>query len=404
MNGGQIVERPPICLVLSTGRCGSTLLSSIVRLHPAVLSISELFSGLRDHDLTEREIEGAEFWDMLRTPCKTDIAVLRCQVKPDEMLYPAFDPRLGANRFSWRTGLPPIMQVCIPHLTEFPDSMYEALEAVAIGQPRRLLSEHLWWLFSMFAAGRQPMVVVERSGGSLSYAGSLLKLFPQAKLVHLFRDGRECALSMSQHGRFRFAMIRAILSARYGYDPYLADTPSDPPSGTPSHTFSGTPSHTPSGTPSHTFSGGRRDVAGSSGSDNGYELSDLFPERITPLSYDQFEVPLRRYGAMWSKMVVEGLGAIADWPRVLTLDYAELVANPAGSIGTLLEFLELARSAALEKRMASIVRPGINVRNDVGERQWSELTQSCRVGMNRLYGRNNWKLSRRRHASSGGPP
>jgi putative sulfotransferase len=362
MTTGSATGTLPICLVLSTGRCGSTMVSNIVNAHPMALSVSELFSGLRDHDLTEREMSGPEFWDMLSTPCQTDMAGLRCRIKLDEMLYPAFDPRPGANRFTWATGLPPLLQACIPHLTDRPDDMYASLEAAAADQPRRLLSEHLRWLFgvlaqSQVAAGRDPRIVVERSGGSLTYASALLRMFPEARIVHLFRDGRECAVSMSRHGRYKMAMIRAALWAGLGYDPY-ADA-GGPPSG----------------------------GAGPLGD----ELAGLTPDRITRARYDRYEVPLSRYGGMWTKMIVDGLAELGDRPRVLTLDYGELVANPAATIGTLLDFLGLTRDPLLEEQMAAQVRPARDVRGEVGEEQWQELTRTCRLGMNRLYGRNNWK-------------
>jgi putative sulfotransferase len=325
------------------------------------LSVSELFSGLRDHDLTEREMSGAEFWDMLSTPCQTDTVGLRCQIKLDEMLYPALAPRPGADRFTWETGLPPLMQACIPHLTDRPDDMYAWLEATA-DQPRRLLSEHLRWLFGMLAqsqaaVGRDPRIIVERSGGSLTYASMLLRMFPEARIVHLFRDGRECAVSMSRHGRYKMAMIRAALWARLGYDPY-ADADGHPAADAESL---------------------------------GEELAGLTPDRITRARYDHYEVPLSRYGGMWTKMIVDGLAELGDRQRVLTLDYGELIAKPAATIGKLLDFLDLTRDPPLEERMAAQVRPARDVRGEVGEQQWRELTRSCHLGMNRLYGRSNWK-------------
>jgi hypothetical protein len=348
---------PPICLVLSTGRCGSTTLSNIVRAHPDALSVSELFSGLRDHDLTERELSGAEFWHMLSTPSKVDVTILRCQIKLDEMLYPAFAPRPGANRFDWMTGLPPLMQVCVPHLTERPDEMYAMLETATAGQPRRLLSGHLRWLFAMLAGGQRPAVVVERSGGSLTYAAELLRLFPDARVVHLFRDGRECAVSMSRHGRYKLSMIRAAMAARFGVDPYAGEA---------------------------------GDPAGPSGIPGEDELAALVPGVINRASYDRFEVPLSRYGGMWTKMIAGGLMELPGPDRLLAVDYGDLVARPDETIGQLLEFLGLERDPVLEKQMAAGIRPGRDVRADVGDQLWAELTRATHLGMNRLYGRRGW--------------
>lgn len=355
---------PPICLVLSTGRCGSTAVSNIVRAHPMALSVSELFSSLRDSDLSERELSGAEFWGMLSTPGLEDTAGLRCQIKLDEMLYPAFDPRPGANRFHWTTTLPPVMQACLPHLTDRPDDLYAMLEQVTPKQPLRLLSEHLRWLFCVLAGDRQPAVVVERSGGSLGYAADLLRLFPEARVVHLFRDGRECAVSMSRHWRYKMAAIRAAMRARSGYDPYAKADASR----------------------RNDFS-----AAWSSG-DSDEELAALMPGRITRARYDRYFVPLNRYGGMWTKMIVDGLEELPDNSRLFLLDYRDLVARPRleGTIGDLLEFLGLERDPVMEKQMAAGIRPARDVRSEVGELQWDVLTRACRLGLNRLYGRNGW--------------
>ncbi len=348
----------PVCLVLSTGRCGSTAMSDIVAANPLALSVSELFSGLRDSDLTERELTGPEFWELLSTPCLVDVVGLKCKIKLDEMLYPAFAPRPGARRFTWVTGLPPLMQACIPHLTGRPDDLYAEIEDVTPKQPRRMLSMHFQWLFNVLAGDRRPAVVVERSGGSLAYAATLMQLFPQARVVHLFRDGRECAVSMSRHGRYKFAMIQATLRARLGYDPY-------------------------SGEPGQVVS--RCDPAAVD------ELGGLLPERMTAARYGQFDVPVARYGSMWSKMVAAGLAELPDQSRLLAVDYADLTAQPAATISKLFDFLGLDCDEALRNKLASGVRPARNVREEIGEQQWDELTRACRLGMNRLYGRGNWK-------------
>jgi putative sulfotransferase len=341
------------------------LLSSIACAHPAVLSISELFSSLLGHDLRERELDGAEFWEMLGTPAQADVAVmLRCQIMPDELLYPVMASRSGARRFNWAAGLPPppLMQVTIPHLTSRPDDLYAMLETMTTEQPRRLLSEHFWWLFDMLAGNRRPMVVVERSGGSLGNAASLLRLFPDAKVVHLFRDGRECAVSMSRHTSYKLAVIRASMSARFGFDPYAVSVNADRNTG--------------------------QALPTSSVSDE--ELAELTPHRITRARFEKFEVPLGKYGLTWSKMIAVGVTELAPRSRVLTIDYADLVRRPVEGIDRFLEFLGVERDPEWERQMAANINPGRDVRGEIGERQWEELTQACRLGMNRIYGRGGW--------------
>lgn len=252
------------------------------------------------------------------------------------------------------------MQACLPHLTDRPDHLYAMLEAVTARQSRRLLSEHLWWLFDVLADGRRPAVVMERSGGSMAYAATLMRLLPQARIVHIFRDGRECAVSMSRHGRYRMAMIRAAVNAQFGWDPYAPAIAGQ------------------EGRLAQEIFASEEGVAG------------LLPDRINQARYEEFIVPLSKYGAMWSKMIASGLPELPDESRLLRLDYADLVARPAENIGRFFDFLGLERDPALEKRMAAEIKPSRDVRGEVGEPAWGELTRACRLGMNRLYGRGGW--------------
>lgn len=315
------------------------------------------------HDLRNRELDGAEFWNMLSRPAQIDTEViLRCQIQPDELLYPAFAPRQGATRFSWATGVPPLMQITLPHLTNRPDDLYAKLEVATPKQPKRLLSEHLWWLFKVLAGEHRPTVVVERSGGSLLYAAALMRLFPQAKIVHLFRDGRECAESMSRHPRYKLAAIRAGMSARIGYDPYTVVS------------AAGMTPQRQRPLELSTF----------------HEFSELIPDRITRTSFDQFKVQLGTFGAMWSKIIAVGLKDLSQRSQVLTLDYSDLTVHPEMSIARFLEFIGLECGPEQVMRIAKGIRPGRDVRMELGEEQWDELTESCRLGMNRIYGRDGW--------------
>ena len=53
--------------IVGTGRCGSTMMSSVVRLHPRLLSLSEFFTSLAGRAFTLREPDGERFWKMLTT-------------------------------------------------------------------------------------------------------------------------------------------------------------------------------------------------------------------------------------------------------------------------------------------------------------------------------------------------
>jgi hypothetical protein len=346
----------PVCLVLSTGRCGSTMVSDVIAEHPGVLSVSELFSSVPETDLAERDLDGAAFWRLLSRRRRVDGMMLRCGIGVDELRYPFDTPRPGASRFARPSGQPPppIAQVTLPHLTDRPDDLYEAIERDVVRLPVRPLSRHIRWLFGALSVDRRPGLVVERSGGSLAYAARLLTMFPHARVVHLYRDGRECAVSMSGHPRYKLAMLRSRLAARLGYDPYADDVP----------------------------------APGVDGLDA--SLHALLPQHITDAAYHGYQIPVSRYGTVWSKMIIEGLAVLSDRADVLSLDYRDLVTSPAQTIDRLLDFLGLDRDAEIQRRMAAKVRPSRDVRAAVGEQQWDELTRACRSGMNRLYGRGGW--------------
>jgi putative sulfotransferase len=182
-----------------------------------------------------------------------------------------------------------------------------------------------------------------------------MRLFPEARVVHLFRDGRECALSMSGHARYKLAAVRSALRSRLGYDPYASgDGPDD-------------------------------------GAEVGQgELAGLIPGQITRARLERFEVPLSRYGAMWSKMILDGMSSLPDQSRLLTLDYRDLANHPAESIARFLDFLGLEGDAARDRQLATTIRRGRDVRSEVGEQLWKTLGRACRLGMNHLYGRDGW--------------
>ena len=58
-------------------------------------------------------------------------------------------------------------------------------------------------LFDWLVARHGGTTWVERSGGSLRVVHRLIEHFPGARFVHLVRDGRATALSMSRHRGFR---------------------------------------------------------------------------------------------------------------------------------------------------------------------------------------------------------
>ena len=124
--------------IVGTGRCGSTLLSSMLQQHPRLTSISELISfvtdlgGRVDRFLPEQTWTGAQLWQAVATPWPRANLMLQHDVAMPEVCYPWKTP--GA-RFSAASGVPAIAQVVLPHLSPDPDALFEALEAFCLALP-----------------------------------------------------------------------------------------------------------------------------------------------------------------------------------------------------------------------------------------------------------------------------
>ena len=187
---------PPV-LVLSTGRCGSTMVSNMLNLHPGVLSLSEFFSCVGLKTFRPRRPTGDWMWKLYSQQSYRTRLLLREPV--EELIYPFDNPK---SRFT-RSDVPPISCAALPHITNEYDALLDELEPVVRAQPRQSPAAHLRHLFGWLCERFGHSVWVERSGGSLVFAPRLLSEFPDARVVHVYRDGRETTLSMSRHYAFR---------------------------------------------------------------------------------------------------------------------------------------------------------------------------------------------------------
>ncbi len=208
-------RRTPI-FVLSTGRCGSTTLSNILNLHPGILSLSEFVSFTGIAAFHYRRPSGNRIWRVLAGQRRRTRMMLRADY--DELLYP-FDA--DGARYT-RNDIPPVLCATLPHLTDDPDSLFDRLAPVVRAQPRQSTATHYSALFDWLCDTLDRRVWVERSGASLLFASTLLREFPDAKIVHLYRDGRETAISMSRHYLFRLIANNLAAFRKLGADPYTA--------------------------------------------------------------------------------------------------------------------------------------------------------------------------------------
>jgi hypothetical protein len=140
---------------------------------------------------------------MIAAPFPLLDALIEAGVRSSEMTYP-----YGTGRFKAATGVPGICHHLLPRLTDDPDALYDKLAREVPTWPLRPAAEHYRALFGYLAGIFGRRTVVERSATSLHLIPAMHKHFPEARFVHIYRDGPDCALSMSKHPMFRREMMQ----------------------------------------------------------------------------------------------------------------------------------------------------------------------------------------------------
>ena len=338
-----------MCFIVGTGRCGSTILSDMVRLHPDVLSLSELFTSLGGPGPADRTMNGTEFWDFIAAPRYGQRQMLRV-ARFKEILYPISSNQTDAAFSIGNDGIPPISLVTLPHLSSSFDRLYDQLAQRLRGGRRAPLSEHYPRLFDALGGDRPGRVVVERSGGSLEYIDQLINVFPTSSILHLHRDGRDTALSMSRHPRYRFIMVEKELARRIGRNPYTM---------TEEEYLDALPA-----------------LVAAAG-----EMAGLLPHRITEETFRSWPIPLSRFGALWSTMVLTKTPVLRRHRPLLELSYEDLARDAYGSLMTVADFIGLDRGHEWSAAAAATFKPEVGRWRRESPEVQSILERSCRPGM-----------------------
>jgi hypothetical protein len=335
---------PPV-FVVGTGRCGSTMLSAMLRDHPHLLSLSEVLSFATDlggriaEAFPDGPVDAARFWAAVAGVHPKQATLLRHGVGMDEVLY-------RPGRFPLERGVPALLQTALPHLTDDPDRLYDEVADFVGGRPTPTAPEHYRALFGWIARRLDKRGWVERSGGSLRIVARLARAFPDARFVHLVRDGRDCALSMRRHPGFRMALIAAQLTEILGVDPYES--------------------------PDRTHEPDLPDA-----------LVPFLPERFDRDAFVRYRAPAALCGHYWSGEIlagVEELGAL-DPDRLLVLRYEDFLVDPAAPLAQLVDFLGPALADdRWAGRVAGAVRRPRSSRDDLDPVDLGELTDACRPG------------------------
>jgi hypothetical protein len=334
-----------LTFIVTVGRSGSTALSRILSGHRDVLSLNEFYLSVRASSSVDGALSGAQFWQMLAEPHPVFDAMVRGGSAMPEFVY----PRLPGIRFDANTtGIPAICMMTLPHLSPDPDGVFDALAVEVQTWPEQTPRLQYERLFTWFAAYFGGSVVVERSAMSLSNVPWLRETFPDAKFVHLFRDGPDTAVSMSQHTGFRLmTLIQDALE--------LLDL--DPERKNPGLRLD------PTAIP--------------------IELAPLVGDRCDVDYLMSQNLPTARFARMWSELIATGEAALADLPadRYLPLSYADLVADPGSCLARLAAFLDIEADQKWLNFAAGVIDPrfaGAASRLPTDELQ--AVNEACAVG------------------------
>jgi putative sulfotransferase len=338
--------------IVGTGRCGSTMLSNMLREHPKVLSLSEFFAYVSDGArinaaFSPEPIDGQRFWALLSAARPMQSLAMRYGIASAEILYPYDNP---SSSFSWRTGVPAILLTALPHLTEGHDGLFEVLREEVNAWPASVIGEHYQHLFGWLSAHFGKQLWVERSGGSYNVAERLRQILLEPRFVHVVRDGRDAALSNQTHPGFRLGMILISLEQALGVDPLLdADrTNLD---------------RVPAG------------------------LRPFLPEQFDVEAFHAYRIPLPLCGGFWSHQMENGARALRGIPadRLLTLRYEDFFIDPKKQLDTLAAFLgEEFVDEDWSTRCAATVRKPRSTWRDLPEDEARALTEACRPGFELL--------------------
>lgn len=336
------MQKQPIFIV-GTGRCGSTLLSNILNKNEDLLSLSEFFVSLHPAAFQNQVLDGSEFWEVLSRPNPVANILLQNNLGTPEILY------------SSKKLLPPIQLITLPHLTKDVELIYKKMEEyITTRTNRKTLSDYYLELFDWMSRYFNRKMWIERSGMSLQYVHILMELFPGSKFIHLYRDGRECAMSMSRHHVFRLRLIQMMVEERIKIDPYS----------------------------NYIYEEQLIELK---------ELAELVPQQFNVHAYHNYHIPVEQFGKMWSNLILNGVRHLNKIPpeNLLNLKYEDILEEPRKEIRRVMSFIndEFDDDQVIEKSVELVQTDKPLTWINLSEDEKNRLSNECAVGMRLL--RNN---------------
>jgi hypothetical protein len=229
----------------------------------------------------------------------------------------------------------------LPHLSDQPDALFDWLQAAVTALPPAPVGVQYRRVFAALAQQYGASAWVERSGGGLRIVERLIEHFPQARFIHIVRNGPDTALSMSEHRGFRMVFAAFQLLEVLGLDPFVS-------------------------------------------SDRRWQddLSDeqikLLPENFTKQALLDFSTPAPMCGHYWSGEIRHGLPLLLNLPpeRLLTIRYEDILQHAALNAERMLRFIQPTRFDTQPAQDVQDVQDAHNVQDRTWVSQAAALVRS----------------------------
>lgn len=292
----------------------------------------------------------------------TTLLANRCE--PEEVIYP-FD---AASTYTRETGVPPLCASAFPHLVGGEaDRLLEEIEGDVLALPPRPVAVQLDQVARIITRHVGGSGMVERSGGSCGYLSPWFHtgFLPQARLIHLHRNGLDTAVSMMNHSAMRMGIVRSLQIATFGEDFFAQEV------GGFLCAFPKVPAMFIVG-----------DAMVSPAVER--ELSALHPASFDPAALWRIRLPVEMFARMWSVLCVGAERLLRRWSAatgqdVVHLSYDRIV---SGQGAAELEKLRAALGVDPERwdeAVSSIIR-----RRHDGPPQGSRIIQQLEKGSSAL--------------------
>lgn len=301
--------------IVSTGRAGSTLLSRMLGQNRSTQVMSEFLGGCDNVSRFEPgEVTGVRFAEILSRADDLS-ALLRMRAFNHKELL--IDPNAQHPRWGHSANIPTIMIAPLPFIDpDNTEQLFDDMLAFARALPPQRMGLHYAALWEWISARYGKTAWIERSGSSIRYVDEIIREFPDARYVHLHRDGVSAAQSMQEHAWFRLAV-------EYDMRP-----PADEVI--------------------------ERAFAHPSNEDSD-PVARLFGKDAPPLE---------EFGRHWSWQIGRGYREFVKLDRAQYLDVAfeDLLADPERELARIGTFFELPADEGWEKRAAAMINPSLGRR------------------------------------------